>query len=44
MIPLREEISFIDVSFPLVIEIINGEVPRYYYNTNDIVPDVYDPN
>lgn len=44
MIPLREEISVIGVSFPLVIEIINGEVPRYYYNTNDIVPDVYDPN
>lgn len=44
MIPLNEELSLIEVKFPLVMEIINGEVPRYYYNTNDIIPDVYDPN
>lgn len=42
MIPLNSDLSEINVSVPLVIEIINGEVPRYYYNTNDIVPDVYD--
>ena len=42
MIPLNKNLSTIDVRVPLVIQIINGEVPRYYYNTNDIVPDVYD--
>ena len=42
MIPLNNNLSKVDVRVPLVIQIINGEVPRYYYNTNDIVPDVYD--
>lgn len=42
MIPLNKNLSTVDVRVPLVIQIINGEVPRYYYNTNDIVPDVYD--
>ncbi len=42
MIPLNNNLSTVDVRVPLVIQIINGEVPRYYYNTNDIIPDVYD--
>lgn len=42
MIPLNSSLSVVDVKVPIVIQIINGEVPRYYYNTNDIIPDIYD--
>lgn len=38
IIPLKKNVTNLNFVVPIVIEIINGEVPRYYYNTNDVIP------
>lgn len=42
IMPLNRDLNEIILYIPLVVEVITGEVPRYYYNTNDIIPDVYE--
>ena len=34
--------SDVQCKIPIVMQIIHGEVPRYYYNTDKLVPDVLD--
>lgn len=38
IIPLKKGSSTIDFNIPIVIQILNSDVPRYYYNTNDVLP------
>lgn len=42
IIPLRSSVSEVECHIPLVMQILQGNVPRYYYNTDKLVPDVYD--
>jgi len=42
IVPLRRINSDVKCKIPIVMQIIHGEVPRYYYNTDKLVPDVYD--
>lgn len=44
IIPLIKSESDVECQIPIVLQIIQGEVPRYYYNTDSLVPDVYDDN
>lgn len=44
IVPLQKVESKVNCKIPLVVQIIQGEVPRYYYNTSELVPDVYDNN
>lgn len=44
LIPLRNSEADVICKIPLVIQILQGNVPRYYYNTDSIIPDVYDNN
>lgn len=44
MIPLRNSEANVVCKIPLVMQILQGKVPRYYYNTDSIIPDVYDNN
>lgn len=42
IVPLMKSESNVESQIPIVLQIIQGEVPRYYYNTDKLVPDVYD--
>lgn len=42
IIPLRSSVQEVECHIPLVMQILQGDVPRYYYNTDNLVPDVYD--
>lgn len=42
IVPLKRIQSDVQCKIPIVMQIIHGEVPRYYYNTDKLVPDVYD--
>lgn len=44
IIPLRNSETDVECKIPLVVQILQGNVPRYYYNTKSLVPDVYDYN
>ena len=44
IVPLQKSESKVNCKIPIVMQIIHGEVPRYYYNTDKLVPDVYDTN
>ncbi len=44
IIPLQRGENEVSCKIPIVMQIIHGEVPRYYYNTDKLVPDVYDNN
>jgi len=44
IVPLQRNESIVKCKIPIVMQIIHGEVPRYYYNTDKLVPDVYDNN
>ncbi len=44
LVPLQKIESNVKCKIPIVMQIIQGEVPRYYYNTSQLVPDVYDNN
>ena len=44
LVPLQKSKSNVECKIPLVMQIIHGEVPRYYYNTDKLVPDVNDNN
>lgn len=44
IVPLIRVNSDVQCKIPIVMQIIHGEVPRYYYNTDKLVPDVYDNN
>jgi len=38
IIPLKKGSADINFTIPLIIQVINSDVPRYYYNTNDVLP------
>lgn len=38
IIPLKRGTTIIDFNIPIVMQVINSDVPRYYYNTNDVLP------
>lgn len=38
LIPLKKGTAAVAFNIPLVLQIINSDVPRYYYNTNDVLP------
>lgn len=42
IVPLQKNESHVSCKIPIVMQIIQGEVPRYYYNTDKLIPDVYD--
>lgn len=42
LVPLNKIESNVECNIPIVMQIIQGDVPRYYYNTDKLVPDVYD--
>ena len=42
ILPLKKGTSIVNCNIPLVVQILQGSVPRYYYNTDKVVPDVYD--
>lgn len=42
IVPLNKINSNVSCKVPIVMQVIQGEVPRYYYNTDKLVPDVYD--
>lgn len=42
LVPLNKIGSNVECNIPIVMQIIQGDVPRYYYNTDKLVPDVYD--
>ncbi len=42
VIPLKKGMSTIECHIPVAMQIIQGTVPRYYYNTKNLIPDVYD--
>ena len=44
LVPLQRNENVVNCKIPIVMQIIHGEVPRYYYNTDKLVPDVYDNN
>ena len=44
LVPLKRNENVVNCKIPIVMQIIHGEVPRYYYNTYKLVPDVYDNN
>ena len=44
IVPLQKSESKVNCKIPIVMQIIHGEVPRYYYNTDKLVPDVNDTN
>ena len=44
IVPLNKINSDTNCKIPIVMQVIQGDVPRYYYNTDKIVPDVYDSN
>ena len=44
VVPLQKSETIVNCKIPIVMQIIHGEVPRYYYNTDKLVPDVYDNN
>ena len=44
VVPLQKSETIVNCKIPIVMQIIHGEVPRYYYNTDKLVPDVYDTN
>ena len=44
IIPLKRNQASVECKIPLVMQVVQGEVPRYYYNTDKLVPDVYENN
>lgn len=44
IIPLKKNEASVNCKIPLVMQVVQGEVPRYYYNTDKLVPDVYENN
>lgn len=42
VVPLKRIYSDVKCKIPIVMQIIHGEVPKYYYNTDEIIPDVND--
>lgn len=42
IIPLKKSKKEVECTIPIVLQVLQGSVPRYYYNTKDIVPDVYE--
>lgn len=44
IVPLQRGENEVICKIPIVMQVIHGEVPRYYYNTDKLVPDVYDNN
>ena len=42
IVPLKRIYSDVKCKIPIVMQIIHGEVPKYYYNTDEIIPDVND--
>lgn len=44
IVPLQRIETKVNCKIPIVMQILQGEVPRYYYNTDEIIPDVNDNN
>lgn len=42
LVPLNKVDTEVICNIPIVIHILQGDVPRYYYNTDKLIPDVYD--
>lgn len=42
ILPLKKGNTTVQCNIPLVVQVLQGTVPRYYYNTDQIIPDVLD--